>query len=181
MNIRRLALIALLLITSLLHSCREDDITDTVKWCNEVDSNPSKFKTLSFDLNTLTNKEGSILGYMDNGVLVKSTVSVYNELGSDIEYYYYKSGDLVCVRKEKYIYNKPRFYTPEYAAKVGDTAFYEDSKTVVKKNAYYFYDGRMVKWINEEKKDVPETDRLYSNTQKILIQDAERLVKMFRQ
>jgi hypothetical protein len=164
-----------------LAACREDDVTGTIEWCNKVNSKLTTYQHKSLDLVLLMKQEGEISGYLDDGVLMKAIVTTHTDLQSNIETYYYESGDIVCVYKQQFVYNKPRFFDSTYAAKLGEQELFDEKKTKITTNSYYFYDNRLVKWVNDQKQDVPSTDRAYEFTGAALKKDAEKLVKMFRE
>lgn len=171
----------LLLLVTMLGACREDDVTDTHKWINEVNAKAPTAQHKTINLTGVTSLNGSISGYYIDGELVKGTLNTYEESGRKTENYYFKSGELVCVQKQEYIYNKPQYMDEAAALKNGDSTWYDDKKTIVLTNMFYFYDKRLVKWINEKKKLVPETDRAYQYTTTTLLNDADKLQKMFRE
>ncbi|NDC40922.1 MAG: hypothetical protein EBZ77_05130 [Chitinophagia bacterium] len=174
-------LLLLLLCTTLFPSCSEDDISDTNKYINELNTKLPSCSRKNIDLTGVGELNGNIAGYFTAGELVQATVSTYYETYSKTETYYFKSGDLVCLQKQEFTYNRPRSLTQEVAEKSGDSTWYDEKKTTVKTKLFYFYDKRMVKWINESKKEVPETDKNYQFVAASILSDAEKLEKMFRE
>ena len=68
--------------------------------------------------------------------------------------------------------------TEERALKDGDSVWYDDTKTKMTTTRYYFFEGRMVKWINKDNKVIPETNKKYDFQAAILLRDAEKIKKM---
>ena len=171
-------LILTLLITIGYSSCSEDDISGTEKKCKAIEGHLSSYKQHSIDYSGTVDQGGSVTGYFDSDKLVMASVVTIGETERETEEYFFDDNALICVKKERFIYNQPSYMTEERALKNGDTTWYDDKKTVMKVSYFYFYDDRMVKWINEDKKVISDEDRKYMFQTNVLLNGAEKLKKM---
>ena len=176
-------IVAFLLATLCFSSCSEDDISGTIKMCSEINGHLSDYKKKSIDLTGITAGGGSVSGYFKGKHLVMATVSTFAEYNRNVTEYYFDDDKLACVLKQDYTYNQPTYYTDEMAREDGDTAAhggYDDTKTKLKVTRYYFYDGRMVKWFDDNNKLISDNDRHYEFQTAMLLSDAEKLQKMLK-
>lgn len=175
---KRLA--ALLLILSALSSCSEDDISGTVKDCANIDAHINDYTPRTIEMPMQKDEGGSVTIYSKNGKLILATDTAFSDINSASARYYFDDGNMIYVVQNEYDYNQPKFKTRENGTQTGDTSWYDPRKTVLKSNRFYFYHSRMVKWINDQGKEVPTEDRHYDLQRAILIKDAEKIKKMLR-
>ena len=168
----------LLLLVIAFSSCSEDDISGTQKKCKEILENlpTTQHKTLGMSAHS-AESSGVNFYYRDNKIVL-ATVATYDESNRSNTQYFFDDNDLICVVQDDYVYNRPTYMTEERALKDGDSVWYDDSKTKMTTTRYYFYDGRMVKWINKDNKVIPETNKKYDFQAAILLRDAEKIKKM---
>ncbi len=171
----------LFIIFSCFASCSEDDIAPIQKHCKEITSNISTYKTKTIDLTGLTDQSGAIIGYFKDKDLMMANVTTTTDSGRTSDTYYFDDEKICCAQMEVYSFNKPTFYTQEVAAKNGDSVYYDDKKTVRKVSYFYFYEKRLIKWINQDNQVVPDNDRKFQYQRGCLLNDAEKLVKMLKE
>ncbi len=163
----------------LLSSCSEDDIVPIQKQCKEVNDHIKDYRHKTLDLAANSESADEISGYFKGKTMIKGVIESANENGRNYEEYYYDGEDLSCVKKIAFVYNKPLYYDQATAQKNGDSIWHDDKKTIIKTCIFYFYDKRMIKWIDENNNPVPDNDRRYTLTRLVLLRDAEKLQKMF--
>jgi len=56
---------------------------------------------------------------------------------------------LIFITKQEYVYNRPQSYTEELSKVNHDTEWYNDKKTKLQLNRYYFDKNKLIKWIVE--------------------------------
>ena len=173
------SIIAFLLPLVLFSSCSEDDIEPIKKECKEIDKNLTTYRLKSVDVAAKPGAAGAIIGYLTKTrELVKATVESSDDKGRKFEEYYFDDGKIACVRQISFVYNKPQYYTRDVAQKNGDSTWFDDHKTLEKTTTFYFYDNRMIKWINDENKVVPDNDRSFEFQRAVLLRDVGKLQKM---
>ena len=163
-----------------LSSCREDDITGTVKKCKDINEHLSSYKQKAIDLTGVAEQNGTVTGYFKDKELIMASVANFGESNRRVDEFYFDDEKLICINREEFTYNKPRYYTEDVAQKSGDSVWYDDKKTVMQNTRFYFYDNRMVKWIAPNNKEIPDNDRKYDYTERSLLNDAGKLVKMLK-
>lgn len=146
----------------------------------ETDAGMARYTPKTVELPMQKDEGGSVTMYTDNGKLVLTTDTAYTLLGASSARYYFEDGDLAAVIQNEYVYNKPTYITRERAMEDGENEWFDERKTVKKTNSFYFYNNRMVKWINEKGVEVSDNNRKYELQQAILIKDAEKIKKMIR-
>lgn len=159
-------------------SCSENDITGTQKTCKEILSNLSTYQHKTLDLAGQNSESNGVSFYIKDNKVMLATIATYSETGRTNAQYFFDNNDLICVVQQDYIYNRPTYMTEERATKDGDSVWYDDTKTTMSTTRYYFYDGRMVKWINKDNKVIPETNKKYDFQTALLLNDAEKIKKM---
>ncbi|MBC7552888.1 MAG: hypothetical protein H7257_02805 [Taibaiella sp.] len=167
-----------LIFLSLLASCREDDIEPEVEKCKIINQNLNKYTRKTFDYTGQAENAAIVTGYLDGEQLKMARASAFTDLGRKEDCFYFHKNKLIAVKQEEYLYNKPSYFTEDMATKLGDSVWYDDAKTVMKTNWYYFYSGKLVKWINPDHRIMPETDKQYDFKNDGLLSDAEKLKKM---
>ncbi len=173
----RILLFALCLAFS-LQSCSEDDITGTQKTCKDIVEHLSSYEHKTLDITGKSAETNGLSFYFKNNKLVLATIATYEESGRTNAQYFFDNEELICVIQDEYVYNRPTYMTEERALKDGDSVWYDDTKTKMTTTRYYFFEGRMVKWINKDNKVIPETNKKYDFQAAILLRDAEKIKKM---
>jgi hypothetical protein len=108
---------------------------------------------------------GEVNGYYDGNDLKLAVVHLFGESYQIISEYYFDRGEIIFVYERVIHYNCP-FYIDSLAAKeMGSKIFFDFAKSKVEEQRSYFYKGKMIRWINELKKDVPSTLEEYANKQ----------------
>lgn len=181
-NFATMLKLSLLLLSAMLFlsSCSEDDITDTQKKMKETDAGIAGYKSKVIELPMQKDEGGSVTMYTRDGKLVLTTDTAYTQSGTSSARYYFDDEDLAAVVQNEYVYNQPIYYTREMAIEDGSKEWHDDRKTVKKTNSYYFYNNRMVKWVNENGVEISDNNKKYELQQAILIKDAEKIKKMNR-
>ena len=77
----------------------------------------------------------------------------YGEMGKTIMEFYYQNGSLIFAYRESHQYNVPFYMIPEKAKEVGSESF-DPKETKIVENRYYFINGKMIRWLDEAKKQI---------------------------
>jgi hypothetical protein len=130
----------------------------------------SKVKLESVELEGYSAEGGVAKAWRDaSGRFVFLRVELYGESGKAFEEYYYRNGSLIFAFRQSYRYNVPFNVTPEVAKEIGVEPF-DDKKTKILEDRYYFHENRMIRWVNEEKKDVDVKSREFKEAEKELVE-----------
>lgn len=83
---------------------------------------------------------GEAIVYKDSDNLVKMIkLSHFGEMGKSVEEYYFENNKLFFIYEVNYNYNAPAYL-----------AQYDEKKTQVTKERFYFIDDSMVRWLNKD-------------------------------
>ena len=139
----------------------------------------AKFKTINENISTYSKVEVDLMGhsteggyylkYLDKNEIKKVSVTYYGETAKlEIEYYLWE-GKVFFIFHQHFRYNSPIYLNidlPEEGIEA-----YDENKTVVEENRYYFKDNKLIRWINNDKNKVSRTSDEFRDTQIELIDD----------
>jgi hypothetical protein len=129
-----------------------------------------KVKMESVELEDYSAEGGVAKAWRDSsGRFIFLRVELYGESGKAFEEYYYRNGSLIFAFKQTYRYNVPFYVTPEDAKEMGGEPF-DDKKTKVLEDRYYFHESRMIRWVNEEKKEGDVKSPEFKEAEKELVE-----------
>lgn len=127
-----------------------------------INKNLTKFKMVKKELSGFSTEGGELTAYFDGAHIVKIAVINNGETNSFFEEFYYSKEKLIFVYRKQEIYDEPM-------AKVVKT----------KENRFYFNEGELIRWVNENGKQVaassseyPERRSHYLGLSKLLTQGA---------
>lgn len=106
-------------------------------------------------------------------------VELYGESGKEFEEYYYRNGMLIFAFYESHQYNVPYYVTEETAKDAGGVAF-DPKKTLVTEGRYYFDKGKMIRWLNEEKKEVGISTKEFKDAGTDVLKFSNELLDKFK-
>ena len=106
-------------------------------------------------------------------------VELYGESGKLFEEYYYRNGVLIFVFYEHHRYNVPFNVSQEAAKEIGIEPF-DPKKTKITEDRYYFDNGTMIKWLDEEKKDVEIKSKEFRDAAKQVIDFSNEMLGKFK-
>ncbi|MBN1950782.1 MAG: hypothetical protein JW801_06235 [Bacteroidales bacterium] len=123
----------------------------------------AKYKLINEQQDTYVKKTGPLEDYSTEGgeyVVYyapendprKIIASYYGEMGRLVNEYYLWDGEVFFVFRQRYTYNS-HIYMTEDIPEEGIEAF-DDSKTLITTNRYYFLDGQMIRWLDDEKNKI---------------------------
>jgi hypothetical protein len=138
------------------------------------------FKVESVEPSEPSTEGGEVKAYRDNkGNIRLIRTELYFESGKEIEEYYYQSGLLIFALYEDHRYNVPSNVTPQIAKEIGGQSF-DPKKTTVAVNRYYFKNGRMIRWLNDDKKEVTMNGKEYKDVEKNALDASKKLLAQFK-
>ncbi len=111
---------------------------------------------------------GEIKLYTQQGVLKKAEKHYFGETGNVLYEFYFDANQLVFVFEQTTTYNAPIYFDKPQD---GLEAF-DSKKSTIKENRYYFYDGRMIDWLDTHKQSVPSSSQRFKSKQQELLRAA---------
>jgi hypothetical protein len=109
-----------------------------------------KYKKVKRDLSGYSAEGGELVAYLDGPKIVKIVVNHYGESGKAVEEYYYWDDRLIFIFRKDSGYDKPG------SGKVVRTA----------ESRYYFNNDRLIRWIDENAKQVAQDSSEYLEKEK---------------
>lgn len=96
------------------------------------------------------------------------------------DHLYFRNNELVYMIGKRYYYNAPPNYTEEVArAEGGTSGWFDPKKTRVVQYQCYFSEGRMVRLIDNEGKDVSPESVPFEKTEHLLLGEAEQALRYY--
>lgn len=99
------------------------------------------------DLYGFSSEGADLKCYYDGNQLRRVYIIYYGEMGKAVNDYYIWNDEVFFVYRADYQYNSPIIAVEEE----GIEAF-DENKTTVSENRYYFDNGKLIQWIDEDKK-----------------------------
>ncbi len=95
------------------------------------------------------------------------------------EYYYHEDGRLFFVFCQNVQYNAPAAMTREMAKEQGVEA-YDPKKSIVTEDRYYFEGGRMLRWVDKNRKQVAPNTPAFRDAAAQVMKESDELLGEFR-
>lgn len=136
----RYALVSLLIVLLIKEPLfAQDPITEIRRLYKETQANKSSYTTKSADDFENSSEGGQIVAYLsDNDVrLIEATY--YGHMGKARYEFYFTENSTYFIFVQEHNYNAPP-----------TVAEYDESKTTVDENRYYFWNDSMIRWIKPD-------------------------------
>ena len=128
----------------------------------------------------VTEGQGVVSGYFSDDEAKKVITERYDVTRRTFADYYFDDGMLIYVMTQDFIYNKPNTYTEEVARFQNDSEWYDDSKTKLEINKYYFNDNKLIKWTGPSSSDVPVNIADFSKEEPVILARAVLALKQLK-
>jgi hypothetical protein len=91
------------------------------------------------------------------------------------EHFYFKNNELVYVIAKRYYFNAPPTFSEEVAKKEGVTSgWFDPDKTRVVQYECFFENGRMIKMIDNDDKEIRSNYDSFKKTETVILRDANQ-------
>lgn len=132
----------------------------------------------SFEMST---EGGEITWYTDKkGKIVKIHHGIYGEMGRmEDDYYFDEDERLIFLFTQEFSYNAMVYLDAETAKESGTEAF-DDSKTKISQNRFYFNEGKLYYWLDPEKKEVKDVSGAYNEKKQELYIYLDKIMEYIR-
>jgi hypothetical protein len=162
--------IPLLLLIVLSHQVYSQASVETA-----IQSIRSKFQKINaaaalakpdtIQLEEYSTEGADMLVYKKNGLVIKLIVHAYGETGKSVDEYYMDDKGLIFGYIKKYDYNRPIYWDKQKAKENADDQWYDEKKTKITENRYYFKDEKLIRWIGPDKKQRPTTGKQFADAE----------------
>ena len=112
------------------------------------------YDTTSTALSGESTEGGESIAQYDGKNIKYIEVTYYGETGKTKTEYYFDNGQLFFVFETVYTYNRPIYWNAKTAKENNDTVTYNSSKTIVNEDRCYFHQEKLIRWLDNDKKEV---------------------------
>jgi hypothetical protein len=129
-----------------------------------INKNINRYRKVDKDLPGYSSEGGSLIAYFDGNSIKRIDAQFYGEMGLANEEYYYSNGRLIFVFRKESAYDRP------LSGNVVST----------KENRFYFSDASLIRWIDENGKQVPSSNSDYRKKQTEYLSYSKEFVTLAR-
>ncbi len=124
----------------------------------QINRNAPLYKKVKKELSGFSAEGGELLAYFHGPSVMKIVATFFGESGKASEEYYFWDGQLIFVLRKDFQYSKP------LSGKIIKTT----------ENRFYFSSGKLIRWIDENAKDVAAEAPTYQEKQKEYLETAKQ-------
>jgi hypothetical protein len=166
-----------------LFSCKrkpEEILTHINTRYKEINEKQKDLKEKHVD-NLTASGSGAITGFYKDEELKKIISEHYTDSNRVFTEYYFDDGMLIFILKQKYVYNYPISYTEEKAKARNDSVWYDDKKTKLEIDRFYFDKNKLIKWVDDENYETPPDSTDFIDKQSELWAETVILIKQLKE
>ena len=146
--------VVFLLVSAIAIADGAPQIDEIRKHYGEIRQALPELRKTSIELDGHSTDGAVVEGYYSKtGELRFIDAKFYGESGKLYEEYYYHKGELIFLLRQHHQYNVPYYVDEQMAKDAGGVAF-DESKTVIQENRYYFHEGKLIRWLDENKRQL---------------------------
>jgi hypothetical protein len=161
-------LVAVLLFNSLFVQLTRAQSTDPIETIRQryaaINKNVTLYRRVKKDLSGYSEEGGEMIAYFHGPTIMKIAATFFGETGRSTEEYYYWDGKLIFVFRREARYDKP------LSGKIVAT----------KENRLYFKDDKMIRWIDENGKEVVGGSTEFAEKEKEFLQSSKEFSERAR-
>jgi len=128
----------------------EEDIETISKTYAQIEANLKKHASKQINVDNQSTEGGEAIGYFDGKTLKKMDVSLLGETGKNFYSFYYSDDKLIFALFTRHQYNAPFYFDKKMAKEYGVDEFFDESKTEILENRYYFKKNTLLRWVNSK-------------------------------
>jgi hypothetical protein len=137
-------------------------------------------KTEEVDLEDYAVEGAGAKAYRDKqGILRVIKADFFHESGKEFKEFYYKDGILIFAFYITHRYNQHPGITPEIAKQEGIEEGFDPKKTVTAEDRYYFSNSKMIRWIDENHKEVNPNSKEYRDSEQDIMETSIDMLSKF--
>lgn len=136
-----------------------------------INTDLHSYEQRSGDIEEYSTEGGEYTVYYDGEDPLKIEAIYYGEMGRVAIDYYLWDRKVFFVFHQRFSYNSP-IYITEDIPEQGIEAF-DDSKTSIEENRYYFYKNSLIRWLDNEKNKVDPSSNEYKEEEIRSLEDIE--------
>jgi len=129
-----------------------------------INKNVTLYRRVKKDLSGYSAEGGELIAYFHGPTIMKIAATFFGETGKTTEEYYYWDGKLIFVFRQESHYDKP------LSGKVVSTI----------ENRFYFRDDKLIRWIDENGKEVAAGSTEFAEKEKEYLQSSKEFTERAR-
>lgn len=166
----------LLLCANFLFSQFADSVVKNIRIKYEsIRSSIKYYDSVSVDVWDESTEGGELTGFYKKKDLKLIRVAYFGETGMKEIEYYFDNDQLFFVFEKYYRYNRPIYWDKEHMEESNDSVTFDPAKTIATENRYYFHKGKLIRWLDDDKKQVDPFPGKNSLVGRDIIADAQIL------
>ena len=126
-----------------------------------INRNAAKYRKVKKELSGFSAEGGELNAYLSGSSIVKISATFYGEMGRATDEFYYSNDKLI------FVFRKQAFYRAPLSGKVIRTT----------ENRYYFKDEKLLRWIDEDGKQVATTAPEFSQAEARLLHSSKQFLE----
>lgn len=139
------------------------------------------FKTETIELEDYALEGADAKTYRDKaGDIRLIKAELFHESGKEFKNFYYHNGKLIFALYVTHRYNQHTGITPEIAKQEGIEEAFDPKKTLITEDRYYFSNNRMVRWIDENKKEVKVDTNEFKDSEEEVMANSNDMLSKFK-
>lgn len=139
------------------------------------------FRTETVELEDYALEGADAKAYRDktgNIRLIKA--DLFHESGKEFQNFYYSNGKLIFALYITHRYNQHTSITPEVAKREGIDHAFDPKKTLITEDRYYFSNNKMIRWLDENKKEVNLNSKEFKDTGEGVMETSNDMLSKFK-
>ncbi len=145
---------------------------------SDTRKNISSYDTLFREVWDESTEGGEATAFYDGSNLRLIEVWLLGENFKERSEYYFDKGELLFVFETAFKYNRPFYFDSSMAVEYNDTA-YDPAKTSIEENRYYFHNGKLIRWINNNQEAVDPGTENFSEAEKDILLFSGHIKNLF--
>ena len=157
-RIPAISLLALFILSAHGSAKAQSDAIETIRQhYAAINKNVTLYRRARKDLSGYSEEGGALIAYFHGPTIMKIAATFFGETGRSTEEYYYWDGKLIFVFRREARYDKP------LSGKIVAT----------KESRFYFKDDKMIRWIDENGKEVAAGSTEFTEKEKEYLQSSK--------
>lgn len=166
---------------SLMSQDNRQDIQAIHDYKTELLQNKSDYTTVIVETVDETSEGGEEIAFYDGDDLKAIELNYFGSTGKKTLIYFFKDNLLLLAEEYHHTYNRPIYWNDEIASEFGDHEQFDQSKTTIHEDRYYFKEEVLFLWVNHEGESMDLTMGTHALVGKGLLSHAYTIKEKLKQ
>jgi len=154
---------------SLTAHCQNEQISEIKSLFKETLNNKSSYQYKSVDDFENSTEGGNLKGFYEQNELKLIEAFYYGHMGKAEQQFYVENDEVYFVFIKNFRYNAPPTVSE-----------YDDNKTRLEEDRYYFWNNKMIRWINQNSEHVNVDSDAFQDKEKDMLEWIESTMTKFK-